>query len=49
VLEHSANYLKPWETSVCPEGEISAVLRAVSKSKDLQGAIRLLTASYSHL
>lgn len=47
--ENNRNYLGPWEASSCPEGDGSAVLRAVSMHIDLQGAIKALTASYTYL
>lgn len=47
--EKNRNYLGPWEVSLCPEGDGSAVLRFVSMYIDLRGAIKSLTASYTDL
>lgn len=48
-FKNNRSYPGPWEASLCPGGDGSAVLRLVSMYIDLQGAIKILTGSYTNL
>lgn len=48
-FENNRSYPGPWEASLCPRGDGWAVLRVVSMYIDLQGAIKILTGSYTNL